>query len=154
MTPVVYISSRYYHAPVWQQWRDAGVPLRSSWIDSLGDESPAGLRQQWEQNVEDIRQATGIVLYCQPGEVLKGALVEVGIALSFSKTIACVGLCDATDAGPQNATYAYHALWRTFPCLLSAFSFYGIVIPDGLPQPVRKPALPSAPTPAMSVASR
>lgn len=137
----IYIASRFYHAPTWQEWRAQGVPLISSWIDTVPDESIDGRARQWERNVSEISTAAGIVLYCQPGEVLKGVLVEVGIALTANKPIACVGVCDATDASPHNATYAFHPLWKTFSSLADAFGFYGIQVPSTLPMPKAPPAL-------------
>ncbi|QQR69778.1 MAG: hypothetical protein IPI58_03770 [Alphaproteobacteria bacterium] len=93
------------------------------------------MAQEWAQKAREIHDSDGFILYCQPGEVLRGALVEAGMAMAFQKRIACVGSCDATLGGPTQATYTYSPLWVAFDSLKDAFLSFGITLPQGLPIP-------------------
>lgn len=50
-----------------------------------------------------------VLLYCEPGEILKGALIEVGIALASDTPVFCVGQCDTLSR-----VFRKHPLWREF----------------------------------------
>lgn len=85
---MIYVASRVHHAARWREARDKyGAPIISSWIDQDGPgDSTYGTL--WPAVVEEIRQARALIFYAQPEDFpLKGAYVEVGMALAFGKPV-------------------------------------------------------------------
>ncbi len=91
----IYIASKANHRPTWRLLRDEGVPIISRWIDVDDKYSvdPAELDFQalWDTCVEDVLACDVLVCYVEPGEVLKGAILELGIAIGAGKKILLVG---------------------------------------------------------------
>lgn len=91
----IYIASKASHRPAWRALRDEGVPIISRWIDVDDKYSvdPAELDFQalWDTCVEDVLACDVLVCYVAPGEVLKGALIELGIAIGAGKQVLLVG---------------------------------------------------------------
>jgi nucleoside 2-deoxyribosyltransferase len=91
----IYIASKAFHRPQWRQLRDEGVPIISRWIDVddkfTADPAELDFEALWDTCVEDVLACDVLVCYVGPGEVLKGALVELGIAIGAGKQILLVG---------------------------------------------------------------
>lgn len=83
----IYIASRASipaRAAMWRSWRDAGVEIVSTWIDEDGDGQTADFGELWHRISCEIASADRLVLYVEPDDLpLKGALVEVGMALAM-----------------------------------------------------------------------
>ncbi|KWA84116.1 hypothetical protein WL29_22385 [Burkholderia ubonensis] len=83
----IYIASRASlpaRAAQWRLLRDIqGWHIVSSWIDEAGEGESAAFSDLWLRIVDEIRGAERLILYVEPDDFpLKGALVEVGIALA------------------------------------------------------------------------
>lgn len=87
-----YIASRVRHAPLWRQSRDEdGWKITSSWIDEAGPGETADLGALWVRIEAEVARSERLILYVEPDDFpLKGALVEVGIALAHKIPIRIV----------------------------------------------------------------
>lgn len=105
----IYIASKANHRAKWRSLRSAGVPIISRWIDvdDKFSDDPTGLDYEklWEMCVEDVRECSLLVCYVEFGEVLKGALVELGGALLLGKPIIA---CGPRSAYAANGTWLHH----------------------------------------------
>lgn len=81
----VYVASRASvpeRPAMWRNLRDSGYIIVSSWIDEAGAGETVSFADLWSRVVREITSATRLVLYAEAGDFpLKGALVEVGVAL-------------------------------------------------------------------------
>lgn len=103
----VYFASKVVHATRWQAMRDSGVTTASTWIDEAGEGQTADYAELSERCLNEIAQAERLVLYCQPGEILKGALLEAGAALMAGTPVFLVGECESLSR-----VFRKHALWH------------------------------------------
>lgn len=95
----VYFASKLAHA---EKWRDL-VYVEDGWgeiiemvarwphVVALVPDDLEFIKHAWTQNQEDIARADVVVLYALPGENLRGALVEAGMALALGKPVILVG---------------------------------------------------------------
>jgi hypothetical protein len=81
----LYVASRASvpaRAEMWRGFRAKGWPIVSSWIDEDGPGQTASMAELWPRIIHEIRGAEALVFYAEPDDFpLKGALIEVGIAL-------------------------------------------------------------------------
>lgn len=91
ISTMIYIASKTVHAPRWRELRAAGLPINSSWIDEAGKGESASLSNLWIRCINEARSADCLIAYREPGEVLKGAFVEIGAALGEGKRVFLVG---------------------------------------------------------------
>ncbi len=93
--PAVYVASRASVAArgaMWRALRGQGANIVSSWIDEDGEGATACMSELWARIEREIRASTRLVLYVEPGDFpLKGALVEVGMALGMGKPVRVIG---------------------------------------------------------------
>ncbi|SFJ68333.1 hypothetical protein [Methylobacterium brachiatum] len=89
----IYMASKTAHAPRWRQMRADGLPIISTWIDEAGAGESQCLKDLWRRCVDEAAGADCVIVYREPGEVLKGAFVEVGAALAVGTPVYAVG-CD------------------------------------------------------------
>ena len=66
------------------------------------DPSPDEAYEFWKENQQDIETADALLLYVEQGDHLKGALVEVGIAIANSVPVYIVG------EHPDHGTWKFH----------------------------------------------
>ncbi len=91
-SPKVYVSSKLKHADKWRKLREDGLNIISSWIDLEVEESAvAALDLMWRGYIDEVKSSDFLILYAEPGEILKGALIEVGIAAALNIHIVAVG---------------------------------------------------------------
>lgn len=87
----VYVASRAsipQRAAMWRQLRAEGAPIISTWIDEAGDGETKDFAELWTRIASEIRRADRLVLYAEANDFpLKGALIEVGLALARGKPI-------------------------------------------------------------------
>lgn len=90
----VYAASRASIAArgsMWRQLRAAGAPIISSWIDEDSEGATDCFAELWTRIEAEIRSCSRLVLYVEPEDFpLKGALVEVGMALALGKPVVVV----------------------------------------------------------------
>lgn len=113
----VYFASKVTHAPRWRALRDGGVQTISSWIDEAGEGQTADYRELSARCLAEIADATAVLLYCEPGEILKGALLEVGAALMNGTPVLCVGECPSLSR-----VFRKHRLWFEFATVEAALA--------------------------------
>lgn len=82
-----YIASRASvpeRAAAWRKLRDVdGWKITSSWIDEAGAGESEDLGALWVRIAGEVSRSERLVLYVEPDDFpLKGALVEVGIAMA------------------------------------------------------------------------
>lgn len=64
------------------------VPITSSWIDEDGEGQTQDFGELWVRIESEIAQSVALVLYAKAEDFpLKGALIEVGIALGMGKPV-------------------------------------------------------------------
>lgn len=107
----VYVASRASkpeRPEMWRRLRAEGYPINSSWIDEAGEGESSDLGELWARIVKEITEADGLILYAEYEDFpLKGALVEVGIALGLGKPVVVV--LDGFD--PEVRTYRPVGSW-------------------------------------------
>jgi nucleoside 2-deoxyribosyltransferase len=109
----VYIASKLPHAERWrtlrQEWRQFGIDINSRWIDAahlelenkdpINAEQPVDYRVWWTLDVEDVLAASALIVYAEKTDVLRGALVETGVAIAAGKFVVAVGEDDDSNFG-------------------------------------------------------
>lgn len=90
-----YIASRASvpeRAQAWRRLRDVdGWKITSTWIDEAGAGETPDLGVLWERIESEVARSERLVLYVEPEDFpLKGALVEVGMALAHKIPIRVV----------------------------------------------------------------
>jgi hypothetical protein len=97
MTPVeeaVYVASRASipeRPAMWQRLRKQGWNISSTWIDEAGEGETGSFSELWQRITDEIRRSAGVVLYVEPEDLpLKGAYIEIGMALGMGKPVAVV----------------------------------------------------------------
>jgi hypothetical protein len=99
-----------------------------SWIDEAGEGQTADYSELASRCISEIKEADVVILYCEPGDQLKGALIEVGAALALGKRVACVGECESLSR-----VFNAHPLWTFYPSIQAAFE--GSVAPTDTQKP-------------------
>jgi len=83
-----YVASRVKHAEMWKALRAKNYPIISTWIDEAGDGETGDFAELWERITKEISKSDGLILYVENEDFpLKGAFVEVGIAIAFNRPI-------------------------------------------------------------------
>ena len=111
----IYTASKCIHAALWRTLRDTGYQITSTWIDEAGQGESNNYSELATRCLDDITKADLLLLYCNPGEILKGALIEVGVALAQGKRVLCVGTCASISP-----VFKEHPLWSSYPDLTTA----------------------------------
>jgi hypothetical protein len=103
----VYTASKVKHAPLWVRLRDEGLHVIATWIDEAGEGQTPDRSELAERCLREVGMADLLLLYCEPDDLLKGALVEAGAALALGKPVLCVGTCASISR-----VFVAHPLWR------------------------------------------
>lgn len=78
-------------AAMWRDLRNGGVEVTSSWIDEAGEGESACLTDLWRRIAYEVDQADFLILYVEKDDFpLKGALIEVGMAIGHGKRVLVV----------------------------------------------------------------
>jgi len=102
----IYIASKVAHAVKWRDLRDVeGEPIISTWIDEAGVGESASLKDLWHRCVHEASNAAALIIYREPGEILKGAWVELGAALANGVPVFAVGIEEFTVANHVGITH-------------------------------------------------
>jgi hypothetical protein len=91
----IYVASKAMHAEKWRLLRARGHCIISTWIDEAGAGESGDYAELAHRCLIEACQARVTLFYCQPGEIHKGALVEVGAALAAGNEVRCVGDCES-----------------------------------------------------------
>lgn len=94
MTASFYVASRASipeRAAMWRQLREGGVAITSSWIYEAGEGETECMTDLWRRIAREVHEADFLILYVEPDDFpLKGALIEVGMALGNGKRVLVV----------------------------------------------------------------
>ena len=85
-------ASKTTHAEKWRKLRNEHS-VTASWIHEIEKGHAADFSELAIRCITDIQSADCPLLYCEPGELLKGTLIESGIALACGKEVRWVGEC-------------------------------------------------------------
>jgi hypothetical protein len=109
---MIYTASKTAHAGKWKDLRAAGWPVIATWIDEAGVGETFDFADLWTRCVSEASRASVVLLYREPGEVLKGAFIEAGAALASGKPVFAIGF--------DEFSFVNHPLVRMFDDLPSA----------------------------------
>lgn len=89
----VYIASKVEHAAKLKSLREDGFHINARWIDTavLTQNALKPVTHWQQENFDDICASHYVVFYVEPGDKLKGALVELGYAIAWGKKIWIAG---------------------------------------------------------------
>lgn len=94
VTPLVYVASGASlpeRPAMWKGLRASGWRISSTWIDEAGEDDTDDFADLWQRIEGEIRASDGLILYAEKQDLpLKGALIEVGMALGMRKPVAVV----------------------------------------------------------------
>jgi hypothetical protein len=85
----LYVASRVKQAEVWKAYRARGWKINASWIDEAGEGETADFGELWDRIRGEIARSYALVFYAAGVDdfPVKGALVEVGMALAMGKPV-------------------------------------------------------------------
>lgn len=90
--PTIYVASKTRHAPMWRKLRsEGGYNIISTWIYEAGVGETSDWVDLWSRCIAEASSADFLIVYSEPGDILKGAWVEVGAALSNGKPVFGIG---------------------------------------------------------------
>ena len=92
----IYTASKTRHAPMWQQYRSDGYPVISTWIDEAGPGETQDHNDLWQRCIRESQMCEAMVVYREPDDVLKGAWLEMGVALGAGVPVFAVGCREFT----------------------------------------------------------
>jgi len=87
----IYCASKSKYAPLWLEWKAAGVEVTSSWLDKFGQGRLPNQTEHWNSILEDIQNSDALLFYSELGDVQRGAIAEFGIAFALGKKLFYVG---------------------------------------------------------------
>lgn len=113
----IYVASKIEHFGMWKElrrkWKPHNIDIVSTWIDKIdpatGDKHkhPLHLAADWIENIRDLTACKTVVCYAEETtQMLRGALVEVGVAIGQHKPVIIVGDPDLACWG----SWQYHPL--------------------------------------------
>lgn len=88
---VFYVASRASipaRSAMWRLLRSSGWNIISTWIDEAGEGETDDFTKLWTRIGAEISHADALVLYAEKNDFpLKGALIEVGMAIGMAKPV-------------------------------------------------------------------
>ena len=108
---------------MWRALRASGHNITSTWIDEAGEGETASFSELWSRIWSEISRSERLVLYAESDDFpLKGALVEVGIALGQGIPVHVVlpGVNLYGRTARPIGSWIYHPLVITFPNIEAA----------------------------------
>lgn len=88
----IYTASKTKHAHKWIELRERGINVNSTWIDEAGKGQTKDMADLCRRCIRECIECDAMIVYSEEGDYLKGAFIEMGVALSIpSKPIVLVG---------------------------------------------------------------
>lgn len=113
-TTKIFTASKCRHARLWRSYRSLGYNVISTWIDEAGEGESKSLVDLAIRCINEAGTADALILYCEEGEKLKGALLEAGAALARGVPVYYVG--------PRlDSAFEHHPFWRRVSTVGEAF---------------------------------
>lgn len=94
----IYIASKVKYGQQWIELRNKGYNIISTWIDEWLPNSTQYIGDLLIRCIKESSECDVLILYCEPYDVLKCALIEVGAALTSGKKVIIVGICHSVDS--------------------------------------------------------
>jgi hypothetical protein len=91
---------------MWREWREKGLPIKATWLDRPTETEGAARRSLSARCIEEAKTADIVILYAEPEDFLKGALLECGAALAAGRPDVVVG-----NGRSVNHIFSNHPLW-------------------------------------------
>lgn len=130
----VYVASRASipdRAIMWRRLRAEGWPIVSTWIDEDGPGQTDDMAELWVRIAAEVTGAAGLVIYIDPDDFpLKGALIEVGMALAARVPVVVVAPfinIEPVSCRPIGS-WMMHPLVGREECPVNAFRRLGITL--------------------------
>jgi hypothetical protein len=98
--PKIYIASKTKHAQRWIEWRESGVNIISTWIDEAGEGASPDLADLCKRCINECLECDAMIIYREGEDYLKGAFIEMGVALTRKIPIILVG-----DILPESSVF-------------------------------------------------
>ena len=119
MKKTFYTAGKVWHNSKFQALRAEGFGGKARWID-LDNDSDFVLNQKdklWNLCFEDVRDADFVLFYAEDfNEEQRGALVEIGMAYGFGKTVYAVGRCKTVAPNEiSDVAFTHFANWHWLP---------------------------------------
>lgn len=94
---MIYIASKVKHA---ERWRAVASmhPVSSTWIYEAGNGETSDFDHLWRRCMAEAASSNALVIYREPDEILKGAWIEMGIAMAAGVPVHAVGIEEFTVA--------------------------------------------------------
>jgi hypothetical protein len=101
--PSIYIASKTRHANKWIALREKGINIISTWIYEAGEGQTKDMNDLCFRCINESLTCDAMIVYIEDGDVLKGAFIEMGVALSVKlKPIYLVG-----EVLKRNSVFTY-----------------------------------------------
>ena len=109
----IYVASKIKHAEMFRvfrrDWAVDGIDIQARWLDHAKEEidgttGPEDFKIEWLVDEEDVINAKAMIIYAEPNDKLRGALVEAGIGIASGIFVIVVG--EHLDYG----TWQHHPL--------------------------------------------
>ena len=103
----IYGASKLDKVPLWtrlrREWEAVHFVMRWPW-EHVGviEDTPQEARKFWVEDLEDVMKAQLVMVYGEPQDKLRGALVEAGMAIATGRKVLVVG------EHPDYGTWQYH----------------------------------------------
>lgn len=92
MKPSCYTASQMKHRGKWLSLRrDEQVEWTAHWPDIDVEDTPDNSAWFWRIDHNNVAISDFVLVYAEEGDVLRGALIEAGIAIGMGKTVIVVG---------------------------------------------------------------
>lgn len=125
----VYVGSCTSHARTWleiaNEWRlNTGHRMICSWPDMVVGGLGEGeylAKVFWQLDVKEVQDADVVLIYAESDDILRGALVEVGVALASEIPVVVVG------SSNSYGTWQYHPLVHRVPALANVVPFLDLL---------------------------
>lgn len=112
----IYTASKLIHAELWkrliEEWQE--IEFTARWpVMHVGIVPDAAhfAKVFWEHDLEDVNRSDGVMVYAEPNDKLRGALVEAGMALALDKFVITIG------SHSDYSTWQYHPRVHRVPDL-------------------------------------
>ena len=84
----IYTASKPRHSPMWRARREEGHEIIATWIDYGPEDSDIpDWEKLWLDCVDEASRADITLVYLEDGDELRGAYVEMGVALAAGKRV-------------------------------------------------------------------
>lgn len=105
----IYTASKTKHAHLWTELRAQGYNVISTWIDEAGAGQTKDMSDLCRRCIEECMSCDAMLVYSEEGDYLKGAFIEMGVALAANKPIVLVGPVLPSGSAFTHASKIYKA---------------------------------------------